>query len=154
MDVPVIIAGAGPTGLVLAIELRRRGIDCLVVEQLDRLFEGARGKGLQPRTLEVLEDLGVLGPILEHGCEYPQLLIHLPGGQTTTRTMAESRPATEDVPYPNGWMVPQWRTGRILAARLAELGGRIEFGTELVGFTRQTEGVAAKVNAAGTLTAL
>src|SRR3954464_14385869 len=60
----VLIAGAGPTGLTLAIELARRGIDVRVVDQAEHAFIGSRGDGLQPRTLEVFEDLGVLDAVL------------------------------------------------------------------------------------------
>ena len=122
---PVLIAGAGPTGLLLAVELRRRGIDCLVVERDPQLFQGARGKGLQPRSLEILEDVGILDQVLELGADYPSLRIHLPN-RFLDRRMAEMSDPTPDRPYPNGWMLPQWRTGELLAARLEELGGRID----------------------------
>jgi 2-polyprenyl-6-methoxyphenol hydroxylase-like FAD-dependent oxidoreductase len=54
----VLICGAGAAGLTLAIDLARRGIDCQLVEQMAQPFPGSRGKGIQPRTLEVFEDLG------------------------------------------------------------------------------------------------
>jgi 2-polyprenyl-6-methoxyphenol hydroxylase-like FAD-dependent oxidoreductase len=139
-NLPVVIAGAGPTGLVLACELRRRGIDSLVVEQEPRLFSGARGKGLQPRTLEILEDVGILEQVLALGDDYPTLRIHLPG-QFLDRRMDELREATPDLPFPNIWMLPQWRTGELLAERLAELGGRIEFGTRVTGFESSADQV-------------
>ena len=47
----VVIAGAGPTGLTLAIELQRRGVPHRIVERADGPQEGSRGKGVQPRTL-------------------------------------------------------------------------------------------------------
>lgn len=56
----VLIAGAGPTGLTLGIELARRGIAVRVIDKATEFFDGSRGDGLQPRTLEVFEDLGVL----------------------------------------------------------------------------------------------
>ena len=59
--VDVLIAGAGPTGLALGIDLARRGVRALVVERQDRLSPGARGTGLQPRTQEVYDDLGRAG---------------------------------------------------------------------------------------------
>lgn len=55
----VLIVGAGPTGLALAVDLARRGIGSLLVERADGLFPGSRGKGVQPRTREVFDDLGV-----------------------------------------------------------------------------------------------
>jgi 2-polyprenyl-6-methoxyphenol hydroxylase-like FAD-dependent oxidoreductase len=130
----VLIVGGGPTGLVLACVLRRRGVDCRLVERSPEPFAGARGKGLQPRSLELLEDLGVLDRFLAAGGEYPPMRVHLPGGGTREMRMDEPREPTPDVPYPNIWMVPQWRTGELLTARLAELGGSVEYGTELVAF--------------------
>jgi 2-polyprenyl-6-methoxyphenol hydroxylase-like FAD-dependent oxidoreductase len=129
----VVIAGAGPTGLLLACELRRRGVDCLVVERDPGLFRGARGKGLQPRSLEILEDVGILDQVLALGGQYPSLRIHLPG-EVMDRRMDELHDPTPDMPFPNVWMLPQWRTGELLAKRLEQLGGRIEFGTEVTDF--------------------
>jgi 2-polyprenyl-6-methoxyphenol hydroxylase-like FAD-dependent oxidoreductase len=137
---PVVIAGAGPTGLVLACELRRRGIDCLVLERDPGLFRGARGKGLQPRSLEILEDVGILDRVLALGGEYPSLRIHVPAG-LMDRRLDELHDPTPDMPYPNIWMLPQWRTGELLAGRLGELGGRIEFGTTVTGFEQDADRV-------------
>ena len=55
MDTQVLIAGAGPTGLTLAIELARRGIGVRIVDKAEQFPFGSRGDGLQPRTLEVFE---------------------------------------------------------------------------------------------------
>ncbi|AGZ40242.1 FAD-dependent monooxygenase [Actinoplanes friuliensis] len=131
----VLIVGAGPTGLTLAIELQSRGVPHRIVEASSGPFEGSRGKGIQPRTLEVLDDLGVLDRFLAAGADYPALRIHLPGGDFDRR-MDELREPTPDVPHPNVWMVPQWRTGQLLTERLTELGGHVEYGvavTELAG---------------------
>lgn len=59
-ETDVLIVGAGPTGLALALDLARHGVRALVVERADALFPGSRGKGIQPRTQEVFDDLGVL----------------------------------------------------------------------------------------------
>src|SRR5690348_6072006 len=68
--VDVLIVGAGPTGLTLAIDLRRRGLTTCVVERGETLCPGSRGKGIQPRTMEVFDDLGVLDAILAAGGPY------------------------------------------------------------------------------------
>ncbi|MFI5933341.1 FAD-dependent monooxygenase [Actinoplanes sp. NPDC051494] len=136
----VLIAGAGPTGLTLAIELRRRGVPHRIVELAPAPFEGSRGKGLQPRTLEVLEDLGVLDRFLAGGAVYPPLRIHTPDGDMDRR-MDELHEPTPEVPYPNTLMVPQWRTGELLAGRLAELGGTVEFGVGVSTLREDGDGV-------------
>src|ERR1700691_5085646 len=73
----ILIAGAGPTGLTLALDLARRGISFRLIEASATPFTGSRGKGIQPRTLEVFDDLGVIEPILATGALYPRLRIHL-----------------------------------------------------------------------------
>ena len=70
----VLISGAGAAGLVLAIDLARRGIAFRLIDKAPAPFAGSRGKGMQPRSLEVFEDLGVLDRILALGAEpYPPI---------------------------------------------------------------------------------
>ncbi len=129
----VLIAGAGAAGLVLAIDLARRGVAFRLVDKLGGPFIGSKGKGLQPRTLEVFEDLGLIGPILDVGAVYPPVWTY-DGGRVVSRAQSEVRPATSSEPYPNSLMVPQWKTEAALRDRLAELGSQPEHGVELTGF--------------------
>jgi 2-polyprenyl-6-methoxyphenol hydroxylase-like FAD-dependent oxidoreductase len=149
----VLIAGAGPTGLTLAIELQRRGVPHRIVEASPQPFEGSRGKGLQPRTLEVLDDLGVLDRFLAAGALYPPLRIHRPDGQEVDWRMDEVHRPTPDVPYPNGLMVPQFRTGQLLTDRLIELGGRVEYGVGVTTLTQDEHGVHVTLTTGETVTA-
>ncbi|SNX63565.1 2-polyprenyl-6-methoxyphenol hydroxylase-like FAD-dependent oxidoreductase [Streptomyces sp. TLI_55] len=138
----VLIVGAGPTGLALGIDLARRGVAALVVEKADALFPGSRGKGIQPRTMEVFDDLGVRDAIRAAGGTYPVGMIWQDGERVGEHQMFEPAEATEDSPYNEPWMVPQWRTQEILAARLAELGGEVAFGREVTGLTQDEDGVS------------
>ena len=139
----VLISGAGPTGLALGIELARRGVPCQVVNAAPGISPLSRGKGLQPRTQEVFEDLGVLGAVQAGGCAYPLVRMHAGREVVWEGPMSESGEPTPDVPYPNGWMIPQWRTERILRDRLAGLGITVRDGTELTAFTTDDDGVTA-----------
>ncbi|WP_328430449.1 FAD-dependent oxidoreductase [Streptomyces sp. NBC_00443] len=144
MDTDVLIVGAGPTGLALGIDLARRGVDALVVERAERLFPGSRGKGIQPRTMEVFDDLGVLDAIRAAGGSYPVGMLWQDGRRVGEHQMFDPAEVTEDSPYTEPWMVPQWRTQEILFARLAELGGEVAFGREVAGIAQDEDGVTAR----------
>ena len=148
-QVDVLIVGAGPTGLALGIDLARQGVGALVVEKAEGLFPGSRGKGIQPRTMEVFDDLGVLDAIRAHGGSYPVQMIWQDGKRLGEHRMFDPAEATEDSPYTGPWMVPQWRTQQILCARLEELGGRVAYGREVVGLTQDEDGVTAEFATGG-----
>ncbi|MGV9245578.1 FAD-dependent oxidoreductase [Streptomyces sp. NPDC003710] len=143
-QVDVLVVGAGPSGLTLGIDLGRRGVNALVVERADRLFPGSRGKGIQPRTMEVFDDLGVLEAVRAAGGAYPVGMIWRDGRRMGERRMFDPAEATEDSPFTEPWMVPQWRTQKILLARLEELGGRVAFRREVVGLVQNGDGVTVR----------
>ncbi|MGW4592084.1 FAD-dependent monooxygenase [Amycolatopsis thermoflava] len=149
----VLIAGAGPAGLALAIDLARRGIGVRIVDKATEFFRGSRGDGLQPRTLEVFDDLGVVDAVLAAGREMPAFRVHLDGEYVMERRMGERREPTPDVPYPNGWVLGQSQTEGILRDRLAEFGMRVELGAELTGFTQDGTGVTAELSTGETVRA-
>jgi len=66
----VLICGAGACGLTLAVELARRGITFRLIEKMPAPFAGSRGKGIQPRTQEVFEDMGILDRVVAAGGLY------------------------------------------------------------------------------------
>jgi 2-polyprenyl-6-methoxyphenol hydroxylase-like FAD-dependent oxidoreductase len=141
-ETDVLIVGAGPTGLTLAIELARRSIRYRIVEQAEVPFIGSRGKGIQPRTLEIFDDLGVSDLILQAGMPYPNLRLHLGSLSLRLGPLGGRHPVTESTPYPNLWLVPQNCTEGILRDRLTELGGTVEFGVAFESLREQHEGMA------------
>jgi 2-polyprenyl-6-methoxyphenol hydroxylase-like FAD-dependent oxidoreductase len=124
----VLIAGAGPTGTTLAIDLARRGLDVRIIDKATHSFEGSRAKGLQPRTLEVFDDLGALDDVLAGSSDYPRLGIHL-GPVTVPWRMFRNRD----------------RTDSVLHDRLEQLGGKVEYGRELAEFGQDGTSVTATV---------
>jgi 2-polyprenyl-6-methoxyphenol hydroxylase-like FAD-dependent oxidoreductase len=149
-EVDVLIAGAGPTGLTLACELAVRGVRCRIVDRADRFFGGSRADGIQPRTMEVFADLGVIDPIVAGGDLGTVMRLYRGEEVAWEGRMSEPVEPTPAVPYPNIWFVPQFRTEEILRERLAELGGRVETATELVGLAQDAEGVTATLVTDGT----
>jgi 2-polyprenyl-6-methoxyphenol hydroxylase-like FAD-dependent oxidoreductase len=142
-ETSVLIVGAGPTGLTLALDLARRAISFRLIDAAESPFVGSRGKGIQPRTLEILDNLGVSEPILAAGARYPKLRIHLGAFSLRAGSLSSSKQPTASVPYPSLWMVPQSRTEQILRERLAALGGGVEWGNALATFTQSKQVVDA-----------
>jgi 2-polyprenyl-6-methoxyphenol hydroxylase-like FAD-dependent oxidoreductase len=152
-ETTAMIVGAGPTGLTLAIDLARRKISFRLIEAAATPFEGSRGKGLQPRTLEIFDDLGVIDAILASGALYPKIRTHFGPFSLRAGSLATFKLPTGSVPYPNLWMVPQARTEAILRERLWALGSEVEFGKALVGFTQTEHGVDAELSTGETVRA-
>jgi 2-polyprenyl-6-methoxyphenol hydroxylase-like FAD-dependent oxidoreductase len=157
LDTTVLIAGAGPTGLTLACELARRGTPVRIIDAELGPRPGSRGKGVQPRSLEVFEDLGVVERILSNGrMAMPMTAIGADGSARVGGAVPESLLNRSDIPYPASVITPQWRVEETLGLLLADLGGTVEFGTSLVDFEQSDEFVTATVatkQGAATITA-
>src|ERR1700759_1362887 len=99
-ETTVLISGAGPTGLALACELARRGVPFRIIEASPGPQPGSRGKGLQPRTLEIFDDMGIVANILAAGRTGMPMLSPSPDGKTS---MSGANPILPrpDVPYPS-----------------------------------------------------
>lgn len=142
-SVTVLIVGAGPTGLTLGCELARQGISFRLVERAPGPQPGSRGKGIQPRTLEVFEDLGVVDRVLAHGQMAMPIRSMSPGGEVTLGgTVPEALRNRPDIPYPASVITPEWRIEETLRERLEEWGRRVEFDTKLSSFEQSDEEVS------------
>ncbi|PZU69330.1 FAD-dependent oxidoreductase [Sphingobium sp.] len=147
--VSILICGAGAAGLTLAIELARRDISFRIVEKLAQPFSGSRGKGIQPRTQEIFEDLGIIDRIVAIGGLYPPHRTYRSDGSHADSEDPERRKPTPAEPYQIPLMVPQFLTEQILRDRLAELGHAVEYGCELTGFTQDEGGISAEIVSGG-----
>ncbi|HJT94589.1 MAG TPA: FAD-dependent monooxygenase [Mycobacterium sp.] len=140
----VLIAGAGPIGLTAAIELSRRGIDCRIVDPLPEPPQYAKAVGVQPRTLEVFEGMGVLRRILDAAIEMRGQIVYVNGEKTA---QLETTLAA-DLPF--GFVaIPQYATERILREELANIGVHVERGQRLTGFEQDADGVSATLDGDG-----
>ncbi|WP_322964527.1 FAD-dependent oxidoreductase [Sphingomonas fuzhouensis] len=144
-DTDVLIIGAGAAGLTLAIDLARRGVAFMLVEQNERPFGGSRGKGIQPRTLEVFEDLGFVDRLAAIGAPYPPVREYRPDGSVHDTSLTGDAVPTPAEPYVAPLMVPQFATEAVMRERLVELGHRPAFGRKLVGFDQDADGVTARI---------
>ncbi len=143
--IDVLICGAGAAGLALAVDLARRGVDFCLIEKARTPFGGSRGKGIQPRTLEVIEDFGIVDRIAAAGGRYSAQRAYQSDGTHVDEVMVADANPTPKEPYCVPLMVMQGRTENLMRERLAELGHRPHYGCGLSGFTQDTEGVTAKV---------
>ncbi len=141
----VLICGAGAAGLTLAIDLARRGISFRLIEKMDDPFRGSRGKGIQPRTQEIFEDLGIIDRIVAVGGRYPPQREYRDDGSYAESAVVEPEHPTPAEPYHIPLLVPQFLTERVMRGRLVELGHRPEFGCELVGLEQDRDGVTARL---------
>jgi 2-polyprenyl-6-methoxyphenol hydroxylase-like FAD-dependent oxidoreductase len=142
----VLICGAGAAGLTLAIELARRGVSFRLIEQKDGPFHGSRGKGIQPRTQEIFEDLGILDRIVATGGPYPPERKYRDDGSFIETEIVEHIAPTPAEPYHMALMIPQFLTEGVMRERLRELGQRVEFGCELIGLEQDQDGVTARLS--------
>lgn len=147
MHTDVLVCGAGAAGLTLAIDLARRGVSFRLIDRSDRPFPGSRGKGVQPRSLELFEDLGLLDRMVASGGPYPLLRTY--DGETFKDTaMMERRVPTPAEPYGEPLMLPQNINETLLRERLAELGHYVSSQCELLGFEQDEQDVTARLKSA------
>jgi pentachlorophenol monooxygenase len=140
-ETDVLVVGAGPIGLTAAIELRRRGVRCRIVDPLLEPPQYAKAVGLQPRTLEVFEGMGLLREVLDAAIEMRGQIVYVNGEEVTRFELA----LPSDVPF-GFTAIPQYETERILRHRLASLDTPIERGTRLTGFEQTADEVTAHLS--------
>src|SRR5690606_10951693 len=143
-DRAVVIAGAGPTGLMLAGELALAGTDVAVVERrVDQAVDKARAGGLHIRTLEVLDQRGIVDRFIAEGQRYPSV------------GFAYIQLAVGDLPTRHNYLLglPQSRSEAILADWVAELGVPILRGRDVVGLTQDETGVTVEMSGGSALRA-
>ncbi|GAA4866750.1 FAD-dependent monooxygenase [Kitasatospora terrestris] len=140
----VLVTGAGPVGLSAAAELRRRGIRCRLIDRLPARLPYAKAVGIQPRTMEVWDRMGLATAALEAAVPLRGQLLYLNGREQARIDLA----LPPEVPY-GFCAIPQYETERLLEEHLAGLGTHIERNTELQSFTQDPDGVTARLTTPG-----
>src|SRR5262249_12700012 len=130
MDTDVLIVGAGPTGLMLANQLGRRGIRALIVDRHPGPSLETRALGVQARTLEIYAKLGIVDRALELGKRGTGANLWAQGRKMARVPLGEvGRSVT---PYPFILILGQDDNERIMGERLRDFGTSVQWNTELV----------------------
>lgn len=137
----VLIVGSGPTGLTLACDLARRSVAVRIIDKSPDFPRSSRAKGPNPRSLEVLEDLGIVDRVLAAGSTPPPMRKYRNGLPITDTDPFEASRPTPDTPYDRPWMIAQWRLEEILRDRLAEYGVHVELDAEATGLAAGPDSV-------------
>ena len=134
----VLIVGAGPTGLTLAVDLARRGIPLRIIDKKAGPSEHSKALGIQPRTLELMQLLELRDRLVEKGWT-------LRGFQLVSGARPLARLDFTNISSPENHVVilPQSETERVLIERLTALGVSVEWETELLEFAEQGDRVEA-----------
>jgi len=140
LNTNILIVGAGPTGLALAAELRRRGIEAVTVDKIAEGANTSRAAVVHARTLEVLEPLGVVPTMLTEGFKVPVFRVRDRDRALITIDF-ETIPST----YAFTLMCPQDRTEAILIARLHALGGEVTRPAEVTGVDLGASGARVQI---------
>ncbi|KAH9943980.1 monooxygenase [Amylocystis lapponica] len=144
--VSVLVVGAGPAGLVLALTLAKNGVSVRIIEKETQRRAGQRGAGIMSRSIELYNYLGVLPDILAKAKTPPQIRKYkLPGGVEPLSTfhMALPETPTPACPYPNRALLGQESLEAILRSHLEKLGVHVEDGTRLQTFEQHSDHVIA-----------
>ncbi|SCY08229.1 2-polyprenyl-6-methoxyphenol hydroxylase [Paenibacillus polysaccharolyticus] len=145
--VDVLIVGAGPTGLTLACDLARRNVDHRIIERSTSYNIASRAKGIQPRSLEVVDDLKAVRYIMDTGVvDLPVRYYNEDGRSIVKPSITVAASAELGSPYPDPVWIAQFDVEKALRDRYEMFGGKVELDREAVGLVQDLEGVLVTVN--------
>jgi 2-polyprenyl-6-methoxyphenol hydroxylase-like FAD-dependent oxidoreductase len=143
-DESVVVVGAGPTGVMLAIDLARRGVRVRIFDKHPARSRETRAIGIHARTLEVFHQLGIVNRFLERGHQATGMAVHTPARRSTYVNFSGL-----DSPYPFVLMLGQHQTQEILDHKLEQFGVSIERGVEVAEVDLDASGVRLTIRRAG-----
>ena len=142
-DTEVLIVGAGPTGLVLALWLTKQGVPVRIVDKAAASGTTSRALAVHARTLELYRQLDLDGPVAEKGYTVPGARLWI-GGKEAARVPFEKL-VSDLTPYGFLHIFPQDEHERLLIDRLETLGVKVERPVELLDYTERADGIEARL---------
>ncbi|HTV07422.1 MAG TPA: FAD-dependent monooxygenase [Candidatus Aquilonibacter sp.] len=142
-DTEVLIAGAGPTGLVLAVWLARLGIRIRIVDKNAYPAAHSRALAVQARTLEFYAQLGFAQELVDYGHKVGALNLWVAGKRRAHAPFGDFGRGLSPFPFP--LIYPQDEHEPLLIRHLAELGVEVERPTELLGFSDESDHIVARL---------
>lgn len=139
----VLISGAGPTGLVLALWLTRLGVKVRIVDKTAEPGTTSRALAVQARTLELYRQLDLAGAVVARGHQVPAGNFWVKGERQAGISLKDLGAGL--TPYPFMQIFPQDEHEKLLIERLEALGVTVERHTELLGFAEQSNGVTVRL---------
>jgi 2-polyprenyl-6-methoxyphenol hydroxylase-like FAD-dependent oxidoreductase len=139
----VLIAGAGPTGLALALWLTRLGVPFRIVDKAAHPGEHSRALAVQARTLEFYDQIGIAGPVVAEGLKFGAVNLWVKGERSGRVMVGDAGEGLSRYPYV--LILPQDQHEQILTEQLRALGREVERPLELVGLEQQDSGVVARL---------
>jgi 2-polyprenyl-6-methoxyphenol hydroxylase-like FAD-dependent oxidoreductase len=139
----VLIVGAGPTGLVLALWLTKLGVKVRIIDETAEPGTTSRALAVQARTLELYRQLDLTAAVIENGHQVPAVNLWVKG-EAAARLSFESV-GSRLTPYPFLHIFPQDQHERLLIERLQAWGIAVERRTELVRFTEEENSIKARL---------
>ncbi len=143
----VIIAGAGPTGLMAALLLHKCGVSLRIFDKDEQQAHESRAFALQARSLELLEGLGIVDDFIKQGLISPGLKLYVNGHNAATMPVDDI--GAEDSPYSFVLMLPQSQIEEIFIKELAKRGITIERNSPITGLTQNADTVTVTINQQG-----
>lgn len=141
MDTDVLVVGAGPTGLMLANQLVRRGVRALIIDRHAGPSLQTRALGVQARTMEIYAQLGIVDRALELGKRGAGANLWAQGRKMARVPLGGA--GSNVTPYPYILVLGQDDNERIMGDKLRELGTSVQWNTELVGLAQDEGQVTA-----------
>ena len=136
----VLVVGAGPAGLTMAVSLVQLGVDCVVIDRKPAVAAGSKAAAVQPRTLEYLHRVGVAAPLIDDGIRGDGFT-----AKDADRTLLRASYGSLDSPYPYLLLVSQQQTETRLEQRLQALGAVVHRSVRMLSMVEDFPGSTVTV---------